>query len=310
MRIYYNHMHRHVVNQDEIISAFLSANNPRFPYEHWNRDNCVQQSGDTVFAIPEGKKIFVWFTLWNNKEICFLLFRLNDKIIEVSVVNISASASIFWGTVMYGTLFTHNNRPVFAAEELSHYKGRKISAKKFTLLGYCIANEISPWSFQQNFLIIGLPVILSRDATSLSHIPYPVSHVQIRQHGRIYRESVRHFFTKRHNVCSSRTAPRRTQIFLARPDIKNDVYHIYSCKDNTYVGVAAIPDYKTSIYMNTIFRRIKENKNLDTLEESDSESEFEDTLPEKLICVSCAKISFFYHARSQKWAPIVDALPV
>ena len=43
----------------------------------------------------------------------------------------------------------------------------------------------------------------------------------------------------------------------------------------TYYDIACIPDYKTSVMMNSLFRDIKENRNLDFLEESDSEEEFE-----------------------------------
>ena len=38
--------------------------------------------------------------------------------------------------------------------------------------------------------------------------------------------------------------------------------------------VACIPNYKTSMMMNALFRNIKENRNLDLLEESDDEEEF------------------------------------
>ena len=37
-----------------------------------------------------------------------------------------------------------------------------------------------------------------------------------------------------------------------------------------------IPDYKTSVFMNDLFRTIKENKNLDLLEESDDEEDDND----------------------------------
>jgi superfamily II DNA/RNA helicase len=41
-----------------------------------------------------------------------------------------------------------------------------------------------------------------------------------------------------------------------------------------YYDVAFIPDYSTSVMMNKLFRNIKENQNLDALEESDDEEEF------------------------------------
>ena len=43
-----------------------------------------------------------------------------------------------------------------------------------------------------------------------------------------------------------------------------------------FYDLALIDSYKTSKFMNQLFRKIKENENLDLLEMSDSEEEFED----------------------------------
>ena len=50
-----------------------------------------------------------------------------------------------------------------------------------------------------------------------------------------------------------------------------------------YFDTAFIPDYKTSVFMNKLFRIIKENDNLDKLEESDDEEEFENTKTDKFV---------------------------
>ena len=51
---------------------------------------------------------------------------------------------------------------------------------------------------------------------------------------------------------------KQDKIFICKPDIQNDIYHLYTF-GNEYIGLAAIPDYKTSVMMNQIFRIIKEN---------------------------------------------------
>ena len=72
-----------------------------------------------------------------------------------------------------------------------------------------------------------------------------------------------------------------------------------------YCGVAGIPDYKNSIFMNGLFRNIRENKNLDYIEESDDEDDFENTQidkyvdHEKELMVECT-----FHKRFKKWVPI------
>lgn len=98
--------------------------------------------------------------------------------------------------------------------------------------------------------------------------------------------------------------------FLVRPDIQFDIYDLYVC-DNTSNpalkkhNVAHIPSYKTSVFMNTIFRNIKENTNLDFLEESDDEDEFENTNIDKYvdmskeICMICV-----FNDKFRRWIPI------
>ena len=82
--------------------------------------------------------------------------------------------------------------------------------------------------------------------------------------------------------------------------LKNDKEEIY---DNAY-----IPDYKTSVMMNTLFRNIKENKNLDSLEESDDEEDFENTNIDKYVFLTKSiNMICSYNTRFNKWKPICIA---
>ena len=69
-----------------------------------------------------------------------------------------------------------------------------------------------------------------------------------------------------------------------------------------------IPDYKTSIMLNKIFRKIRENDNLDYIEESDTEEDFQNTDVDKYVDLK--KIVLFeckFHRKFKKWYPIVQA---
>ena len=69
--------------------------------------------------------------------------------------------------------------------------------------------------------------------------------------------------------------------------------------------VAFIPDYKTSVLMNKLFRNIKENDNLDALEESDDEDEFEDSRVDKYVYLDRSfKMNCEYNHKFKKWVPI------
>ena len=93
-------------------------------------------------------------------------------------------------------------------------------------------------------------------------------------------------------------------IFKVKADISSDIYHLYSAEDKL-VSIAMIPTYKCSVMMNTLFRNIKENTNLDLLEESDDEEEFENTKIDKFVNLDKVLImECVYLKKFQKWQPI------
>lgn len=99
---------------------------------------------------------------------------------------------------------------------------------------------------------------------------------------------------------------KREIIFNVKPDIQNDIYHLY-CDDNSselFYDIAYIPDYNKSVFMNKLFRKIKENDNLDALEESDDEDEFEDDRADKFVYLDKSyKMYCMYNNKFKKWVP-------
>jgi hypothetical protein len=100
-----------------------------------------------------------------------------------------------------------------------------------------------------------------------------------------------------------------SKIFYVKPDIQNDIYYLY--KINTVNcsiisdETAHIPDYKTSVLMNKLFRNIKENINLDSLEESDDEEEFENIQIDKFVDLNkTLKMRCIFNNKFRKWVPV------
>ena len=96
--------------------------------------------------------------------------------------------------------------------------------------------------------------------------------------------------------------------FQVMADIQYDIYHLYAFgKNNTsvYYGIAGIPTIKTSVYMNNLFRNIKENKNIDYIEESDDEDDFENIDHTKYVDLN-KKITMecVFHNKFKKWVPV------
>ena len=106
-----------------------------------------------------------------------------------------------------------------------------------------------------------------------------------------------------------------TRVFYIKPDLQNDIYYLYDTKVFTLSSLATssiiskniahIPDYKTSVLMNKLFRNIKENRNLDALEESDDEEEFENIQIDKFVDLNkVLKMRCNFNYKFQAWVPI------
>jgi len=105
-------------------------------------------------------------------------------------------------------------------------------------------------------------------------------------------------------------------VFRVMADIQYDIYHLYACgpspesqpaskRSFVYYDMAYIPNYKKSVLMNGLFRNIRENQNLDYIEESDDEEDFEDTRVDKYVDLK--KELFMecsFHTKFKRWVPI------
>jgi hypothetical protein len=106
---------------------------------------------------------------------------------------------------------------------------------------------------------------------------------------------------------NSRPKMNSKAIFKITPDIEPDIYNLFVLNDGTedYYDLAFIPDYKTSVKMNELFRNIKENRNLDTIEESDDEEEFENMNDDKFVYLDRSfKMVCEYNYKFKRWCPI------
>ena len=96
--------------------------------------------------------------------------------------------------------------------------------------------------------------------------------------------------------------------FKIKPDIQNDIYQLYCLNDDNqeiYFDTSFIPDYTTSVMMNKLFRKIKENDRLDALEESDDEEEFENENEDKFVYLDKTyNMICLYNYKFKKWYPI------
>jgi hypothetical protein len=101
----------------------------------------------------------------------------------------------------------------------------------------------------------------------------------------------------------------KEHVFIVKPNIQNDIYNLYmlshDSKTEKFYDTAYIPNYTTSVMMNKLFRNIKENDNLDRLEESDDDEEFENDNIDKFVYLEKTyPMKCKYNYKFKKWSPV------
>lgn len=262
---------------------------------------------DIYLVIPKGRKYFAWFKCWNNQNICFFLQLDNrSKMIEdIFVFNCVFDYKLCSGkgTILYGTMIK-NKTNLFCIEDIFYYKNKNINycnlKVRFQYLEKMFKEDLKQVAYTKNDIIFGLPIIDRRYDNILqkiNDIPYTIYCIQLR---RLHKKTP--YLNLRVNLKINQFA-----IFEVRTCIDEDLYELYYNDNNTIIkyNYAYIPDYKTSVFMNSLFRNIKENKNLDLIEESDDEEEFENINLDKFVYLDKKiKMKCEYVFKMKLWKPI------
>ena len=318
----------------------------------------VSNQYNVCFAIPQGRKYYIWFTFLGDKNVCLLLDIGRDKKIgKVVTVTTTFLPALSLGTILYGTVLTDESEPftpetkraMFVVEDALWYKGLPLSKSIFgEKLGYLYemfskgevsrACSVQTVDLQMSFV---LPVGWSTETTETefeptaivpekwkSKVSYMIHHFQYRSLSKLVpfmnvlnnRISTKPVLLPASNSSSSYVSPvssyrpdfkrpqyKMASIFQVRADIQFDIYHLYAYGQSgpAYYDIAYIPNYKSSVFMNGLFRNIKENKNLDYIEESDDEDDFENCKEDKYVDLK--KIVYMecvFNIKFKRWTPV------
>lgn len=268
-------------------------------------------STDMFFLIPKGKKHIVWFTYFNDKKVCVFLeinTNIHKKINNVFIVPQQFEKKIVLGTIFYGTLFFIKTKKYFSIENIHYYKGKNVEEtnekSKLSLIKYILENEVKQCFLTNNGIALGLPIIENSFENSIKTartLPYTIYSIQNRNWNNTYHKYNSTLYKDAQNESSYIT-------FAIKAELTNDVYTLYSKNKFNELekhSIACIPDLKTSIMMNNIFRDIKENKNLDALEESDDEEEFEKINEDKFVFLEkCVNFDCVFNNKFNKYVPV------
>ena len=287
-----------MVNIEKLLNRF-----PNLELSYETNVHKKVQSYDFCLAIPKGQKYFAWFTYYENQNICVLLEISKNKIItDIATYIVSFHSDLALNTILYGTFFKTNDINCFTIEDIYYYCGDNVSeydqTLKLNIIDEMFSNKLKQCYYNELSVLFALPLMSNNDyelTKQLHKVNYPIYTIQYRKN---------YYGSKYLNY--KQLNPTYT-VFNVRPDIQNDIYYLYCLENHREVkyGIADIPNYKTSVMMNKLYRNIKENNNLDSLEESDSEDEFENVDPDKFVYLDKSyKMRCVFNSRFKKWSPV------
>ena len=300
----------------------------------------VPSNYDICLAVPSGRKYFLWCTFYKNRDVCYLMELNKEKrVVKATVVQTHLPSDCCIGTILYGSLVREETGklgpPFFVIEDVYSYKGipyKQVSfeEKLFLFRELFIGKRRVDVALPKDSMPVYLPFIW-RSTETVPAFPYSVHHIQYRDCYRIcpylnvlygLREPVNpptlkipEIHVSKYILEYNKPQYKYPTVFRVMADIQYDIYHLYACGPSSekpssnrsfvYYDMAYIPNYKKSVFMNGLFRNIRENQNLDFIEESDDEEDFEDTRDDKYVDLK--KELFMecsFHMKFKRWVPI------
>lgn len=297
---------------------------------------------NVAFAIPTGKKNYAWFTFYNDSDVCYI-FDLNKdkKIIKSTRIMKENNNPLGKGTILYGTTIMDEPTGVsyFVIEDMYYYKGIPLAGmtfyeKSFYMKAFLDTIHTSKMTVQFKMPVmwenIYTPTISSTIPPDIvDTIGYQTHHIQYRTANTI-RPSINIVLNmkfapvcltntlsigiKQHSIHIAKYSVdlfkpqyRQHTVFKVMADIQFDIYHLYAYgKGNIleYYGIAYIQNYKNSVFMNSLFRNIRENKNLDYIEESDDDEDFQNIEYDKYVDLNLTlSIECIFSPKFKRWIP-------
>lgn len=332
----------------EFVSRRFPIHEAKFAYETTipTTKQISKKDYDICFAIPYGKKAFLWHTFREEQKVAFLIeINRENQIGEVVKLGFFSdkNADFELGTIISGIIYEEETQEkthkIFVMDDIHMYRGHAISRKTFREKSGYLYDFLQHQSYE---IRIVLPIFWNTEQENLQekidNVPYNMRHFQYRSSSQILPHLCMTALKKpgfglastiiaKPTISPSTTAKiykmnwrfdfskpvyRRTAYFYVKADTMFDVYFLGAMLDKTivYCQNALVQNYKTSVLLNNFFRNIRENHNIDAIEESDDENDFEDVREnkyvdlEKEIVMECA-----FHYKFKKWMPFRVAMP-
>ena len=266
-------------------------------------DNVYNIYYDYIVVKPTGTDCFILADCSNT----FRFYRTTTTNIHESIPFLSITVKdikIHTPTLFHATLIRHNRCAIHDIIYPDNHIPDLTNEQRLQQLHRWF--ECHPEAYTNDHMIFAISHIIPKTKNiqlEISNVPYPIHYIEYKINTEVSSSSTTQYITS--DILNIRKSDDSVyNIFTVYADIPPDIYRLYN-SINEYVGIAHIPDLATSIFMNSIFRNIKENANLDLLEESDDEGEFENTSIDKFVDLQkSVRMKCVYNNVFKKWLPI------
>lgn len=264
---------------NSILSRFPNIEIPYESMTHKKLHNVIYVSR------PVGLICFMWFTYYKDQNVCFL-YNPKKKTIEPVITSFNSDLSL--GTILHGTICNKKGVQCFLIDNIFYYKGRPCNVDYAKKLDYFkeVLESISPVIHTKKQIMFKLPHMGLDPPVHNDYNIYNIRMINLYGKTNYYKYQT------------------DDKIFIVKPTIKSDIYELYDL-NNKFNSYAFVNTYKCSVMMNDLFRKVFENHNLDLIEESDSEEDFENTNEDKYVFMDRSyKMKCSWNNKLKKWIPI------
>jgi len=263
---------------------------------------------DLNYIIPAGKRCSVWFTYdkYKGGNTCYMVSEQKEgRIFEQLLA--CFDDELAYGTVFGGIIIKTPDsiQNIFCIDSVSYYKGVYLknynNQKKLNILNHIFNKpEITNISAEQ-VVKFSLPIFCKSYDEAQSYmekLPYKTIGVRLlnlKEKGPVGDV-----------MPIASELEGQTFVFLVKANQEPDSYTLFGLDKKLgrrkYAGKAIVFTYKQSKKLNSIFRIIRENDDIDLIEESEDEDTFEDISEHKFIKSHVyIKMHCKYNQKFRKW---------
>ncbi len=261
----------------------------------------------------------------------FAQIKKRHKVTKITTVGTNNyEHQLAYGTILYGSLCEVAEKQIFIIEDMYFFCGLLVKHLTFGEKLTYYNTLMTKYAPTKMSVKVALPYMsmVAGDNSLLESLPfyesitsktaYATHHLQFRS-SKTIAPYLNHMYKKKcvEKVSSADATllfPRndldhyaqmnlREAVFRVTADLQNDVYHLFAFEG--YTNIAYIASRESSVYMNGLFRNIRENTNVDLGEESEDEDIFQNTSLDKYVDLKKEyKMHCVYNAKFKKWAPV------